>query len=421
MPSNEKQLSVKQNMLWNMVGSSIGLACQWAISIIVVRLAADMESAGLYSLAVSVYGIFSPIANFGMYTYLITDMDNKNTVGEYLTLVSLTSFCAIAVTQLYAMITCRPNAWIVIGSYALYKGIAVVIDIMHAADQKAHRMDYIGISLAMQGVLSLAAFTLVFFFSNNLVASTLAMAAATLVVGLFYDLPRTKGLFSLRFGIGRRKAVMILSGCSLIVVASIATGAFASLPRQSLSNIMGDSMLGIYASVATPVAIIQVGSTYIYNPLIGYFAESYHASNNKRFKDLVRNTVIGILAIGVLALLGAAVFGKPVLWLLYGRAVAEHVDLLFPLIISSLLLGVASFLSNLLVAVRALRMMVVGSFVALILSAALSNPLITAFGMNGATYALMVACVSSIAVSGAGIYMQTKNHFAPMNAEPKCQ
>ena len=116
MSKSDKGLSVKQNMLWNMVGSSIGLACQWAISIIVVRLATDMESAGLYSLAVSVYGIFSPIANFGMYTYLITDMDNKNTVGEYLSLVSLTSFCALAVTQLYAMIACRPNAWLIIGS-----------------------------------------------------------------------------------------------------------------------------------------------------------------------------------------------------------------------------------------------------------------------------------------------------------------
>ena len=51
---------------------------------LLLNFATDMKSAGLYSLAVSVYGILSPIANFGMYTYLITDMDDKNTVGEYL-------------------------------------------------------------------------------------------------------------------------------------------------------------------------------------------------------------------------------------------------------------------------------------------------------------------------------------------------
>lgn len=76
--SSSKTLTVKQNMVWNMAGSAIGLGCQWAISILVVRLAPDLTSAGLYSLAMSVYGIFSPIAQFGMYTYLITDMKNQN-------------------------------------------------------------------------------------------------------------------------------------------------------------------------------------------------------------------------------------------------------------------------------------------------------------------------------------------------------
>ena len=75
---------------------------------------------------------------------------------------------------------------------SLYKGIAVVIDIMHAADQKAHRMDYIGISLAMQGVLSLAAFTLVFFLSHNPgLSSILAMAGVyTGLLGFLRLCPR---------------------------------------------------------------------------------------------------------------------------------------------------------------------------------------------------------------------------------------
>ncbi len=132
-----------------------------------------------------------------MYTYLITDIDGKNTVGEYLSLVSFTSLCALVVTMCYAAATCRPNALLVIGSYALYKGIAVVIDIMHAADQKAHRMDYIGISLAAQGILSLCSFTLIFYFSHDLVASILAMAVTTLAVGILYDLPKTKRPVSL--------------------------------------------------------------------------------------------------------------------------------------------------------------------------------------------------------------------------------
>lgn len=279
MNSKHKELSVRQNMIWNMAGSIIGMACQWLISIIVVRLAADMSSAGLYSLAMSVFAIFSPIANFGMYTYIVTDMEDRNTSGEYITISLFTSLAAIIVTTAYAAVTCRPNALPVVFSYALYKGITIIIDIIHAVDQKAHRMDYIGISLGLQGILTLLSFAVVFATTQNLTVSVLSMALVTLLICIAYDLPRVKVLTHIRLGISPSRAMGILASCSLIVLANIATGAFASIPRQSLSAIMGDAALGIYASVATPVAIIQVCSTYIYNPLIGYFAESYHSCN----------------------------------------------------------------------------------------------------------------------------------------------
>lgn len=412
MDNTRKTLSIKQNIVWNMVGSSIGLGSQWAISILVVRLATDLSSAGLYSLAMSVFGIFAPLANFGMYTYLITDMERKNSIGEYTTLTSLTSFTALVAVSIYAIVTCRPNSWLVIWAYAFYKGIATVIDILHAEDQRAHRMDYIGISLALQGIGSLAAFCITFYLSHDLVAAILAMAGITLAVGVVYDLPRTAAISRIKLGIGKRKAFAILSGCLLIVVSSIATGAFASLPRQFLSSSLGDSALGIYASVATPVAIIQVGSAYIYNPLIGYFAESFHSGDRQRFFGLIKTTFLGIVTIGIIAFAGAAVIGKPALVLLYGSEVAAHSELLNPLIASSILLGATAFINNLLVAVRALRIMVLGSCTALVISAITSPFLIDAMGMSGATYAIMLACAGSIAVGGIGVGIQAKGKFA---------
>lgn len=410
--SSSKTLTVKQNMAWNMTGSAIGLGCQWAISILVVRLAPDLTSAGLYSLAMSVYGIFSPIAQFGMYTYLITDMKNQNSIGEYVTLAVGTSSAALVLTFGYALMTCRPNSWAVIFAFALYKGIASVIDILHAADQKSHRMDYIGISLGLQGALCLTSFAVVYLLTANITYAVTSMAACTLLIGLLYDLPRTKLLHTIHLGIGSKKAFAILSACALIVLSSVASGAFASLPRQILSQELGDSALGIYASIATPVAIIQVGSTYIYNPLIGYFAESYHAGDRHRFQQLVNMTVLGIIGIGAISLLGASLAAQPLLNLLYGSEVASHSSIMLPLILSSVLLGAAGFLSNLLVAVRALRIMILGSIASLVVVFASSAQLISLFGMNGATFALIAGCTASICISCAGIFMQTRARFS---------
>lgn len=213
-------------------------------------------------------------------------------------------------------------------------------------------------------------------------------------------------------GISKRKALAILSGCLLIVVSSIATGAFTSLPRQSLSNALGDSALGIYASVATPVAIIQVGSSYIYNPLIGYFAESFHAGDRGRFLRLIKTTLLGIMSIGIIAFAVAALVGRPALELLYGSEVAAHSELLNLLIVSSILLGATSFINNLLVAVRALRIMVLGSCAALAISAIASPFLISALGMNGATWAVILACTGSIVMGCIGVGIQAKGRFA---------
>lgn len=411
MNQRVKPLSIKQNMIWNLLGSSIGLGSQWAISILVVRLATDLSTAGLYSLAISIFGIFAPLANFGMYTYLITDMERKNTIGEYTTLTSLTCFTALLGTLGYSIATCRPNAWFVIAAYTIYKGIATVIDILHAEDQRAHRMDYIGISLGAQGILSLISFTVVFHISKNLILAILSMAIATLMVGLIYDIPKTSSLAPIKLGIGREKAKSILSGCVLIVISSMATGAFSTLPRQFLSNSMGDAALGIYASIATPVAIIQVGSAYIYNPLIGYFAESFYEGDRIRFVGLLKKTLLGILMVGIIAILAGSALGKPVLELLYGSEVASHTELLNPLILSSILLGATAFFNNLLIAVRSLRIMVVGSFMALAASAILSQPFLVLFGMNGATIALMVASTASIVTSCIGIALQIKARF----------
>lgn len=412
MGKQQKALTLKQNMFWNMLGSAVGLACQWAISILVVRLAPDLNSAGLYSLAMSVYGIFSPIAQFGMYTYIITDVDNQNSIGEYISLSILTGFAAILLTFSYALATCRPNSWAIIFSFAVYKGIATVIDILHAADQKSHRMDYIGISLALQGLLSLGCFTAVYLFTRNLTYSIMTMGACTLAIGLIYDLPRTRSLHHIQAGISLNKAKAILCSCSLIVLSCVLNGAFASLPRQFLSKELGDATLGIYASIATPVAIVQVGSTYIYNPIIGYFAESFHSGNRKKFDQLVKSTVIGIIIIGLIAFLGVALLGRPLLTLLYGNEVASHSTVMLPLIISSVLLGVSGFLSNLLVAVRSLPIMLIGSGVSFAIVVASTTACINQFGMDGATFALMAGCLGSIAVSCFGVIKQAKTQFS---------
>ena len=95
-------LSTKQNMLWNSAGSMTYLACQWLVTVLVVRLSAGYDDAGLLSLAMSVVGIFGTFANYKMGTYQISDIRRENDLAEYLGFRCLTLGLAFVACMVYA-------------------------------------------------------------------------------------------------------------------------------------------------------------------------------------------------------------------------------------------------------------------------------------------------------------------------------
>lgn len=404
--SSAKELSVKQSMLLNMIGSVINLTCQYLMTVLVVRLTSELDSAGIYSLATSIFGIFSPIAGYGLYSYQATDVREENSLGEYLTLTCGTSFICIVCITIYTIFTCRVDIWLIVICFGLYRLVSTVFDSLHAYDQMRHRMDIIAISLAFRGIVSLLVFAASFFLTHNLLITFILMTAAMLALSLAYDLPATLQLTQIKLGISRGKAIRLLKGCLPIVISQVAYGAVPSIPRQYLSALCGDATLGIYSSVAAPVAIIQTGAAYIYNPLVSYFAEHFMKGNRQGFIQLLKKTLFGILGVGFVGFIGILILAYPVLNLLYGAEVATHSYLMYPLIISSVLLGTQGLFNNLLVGMRATRLMLISSLSSFATALIACIPFVSQFTMNGVTYALAFSCGVGLVFSALSIRFQ---------------
>ena len=136
-----KEISLKRGMIVNSLGSLTGLGCQWLITIVVVRLANGFDDAGLYSLAMSVYGIFGPLAQDRMYTYQISDVKAENSTGEYMGIRILTSSGALLLCVVYSVLTCPSSFLPIILLYGLFKTTGLVIDVLHACDQAHRRLE----------------------------------------------------------------------------------------------------------------------------------------------------------------------------------------------------------------------------------------------------------------------------------------
>ena len=404
-------LSIKRNMLWNSMGSLFNMVCQWLITVLVVRFSSGYDSAGVYSLAMSVYGMFSQVAQYRTYTYQISDVHGENSVGEYLSFRALTGGAAVVLTMGYAALTCRPNALLAIFLYAVFKLAGLMIDVLHASDQQCHRMDYIGKSLIMQGIVSLGLFALVFGTTGNLELALLLMAVGVGAVGILYDFPHARALATIRPGITWAKARHLLVRCAPVVIAGIACSAAPSIPRQYLSATMGDSALGIYASVAAPVAVIQMGASYVYNPLLGYLSESYDKGDRHGFLRLMTLTFGGIVAVGVVCSIGLAFLGGPLLSLVYGADIVKYLYLLQPLVFCAIITGVTWFVNDLLIALRNFRCTFIGSMVALGVSLAATVPAQNLLGMNGVTAANVLSCLASSAFMMVCLSWQVRDRF----------
>ena len=408
-----KQLSIMANMLWNSVGSLFNMVCQWAITVLIVRLSDTYDAAGVYSLAMSVYTTFSQVAQYRTYTVQVSDVNGEYSPGEYLGFRALTGFGAFLLALGYSLVTCRLSAVPAIALYFLYRFAGLLIDVLHASDQLSHRMDYIGKSLILQGVASAGVFIACFGLTGNLELTLGLMAAATLLVGVVYDYPRASSLVDIKFEIKWNRAKNLLIHCAPIVVAGIAASASPSIPRQYLSSVMGDSALGVYASVAAPVAIIQMGASYIYNPLLSYLSTFYAGKDRAGFFRLLVTTFVGIAVLGVACAIGLELLGPWLLSLVYGESILAYLYLLQPLVLCAVITGLTWFINDLLIALRGFKATLVGSLVGLGTALLVMAPAQTVFGLNGVTVTNIASGLVSSGFMMACLAHRIRGHFCP--------
>ena len=357
------------------------------------------------------------MAQYRMYTYQISDTRHENTVGEYFTLRVITNGIALVACFGYALLTCPLSAVPAIMLYGLFKSAALLIDVFHACDQRHYRMDYIGISLAMQGVTSLAIFALAFSLTQNLEVTLALMSLALLVIGLVYDMPRSNGFEKLRLGITWRKTRHLLLKCLPIVIGALAMAAAVSAPRQYLFDAMGEAALGVYASVAAPGAIIQTGASYIYYPLIGYFADYYDRGEKRKLMGLLLRVTGGIALVGIVCAVLLELFGAPLLELFFANNIGQYAYLLVPMIVSAMITAYVWFRSDLLIAVRDFRGNLIGSIVPLVVALACMVPFVQWWGMNGVSFTAIASYLAAAVSMGASFLACLKKSGAVRNAD----
>lgn len=371
----------------------------------------DYTAAGIFSLAMSVYNMFSPIAQYRIYTYQVSDVNRKYSMGNYLAMRILTSIITLVGIILYSALTINAATAITITLYSIFKLSGLLIDILHGENQLQHRMDLTGISYFIQGMLFLIAFIVVYQFTNSLNLALIIMTVSTIAAGALFDLKATARFQRITIEFDKKAITSLLVECAPAVIAGIACSAASSIPRQYLSSYAGSAALGAYSSAAAPIAIVQMGASYIYNPLLSYFAESYTKGEKTTFLKLFIKTLAGIALVGVVCSIGMSVFGEKILVFVFGTTIKQYAYLLQPLVICAIFTGTMWFLNDLLIALRSFRATLISSILSLIASLIAMVPMIAVFSLNGVTITNIIACSTSIVFMLYCLFTIFRNRF----------
>lgn len=391
-----EQLSVKANMLWNSIGSMTYLACQWFTTIVVVRLSSGYDDAGLLSLAMSVVGIFGTFANYKMGTYQVSDIQRENTLAEYMGFRCLTLAGSFAACMVYAWLTCATYALITVALFYVFKAVGLLIDILHGEDQINRRMDYIGKSFMLQGVSTLAAFAIVYGVTQDLNLAIVAMLVAVLMVLALFDIPHCRRFTRVTISLSAKKALFFLRTSLPAVVASVAASAIFTIPKQYLALVSGDAALGIYASVAAPALVIQMGAQYLYVPLLDIFPRLFFEGDSKGFLTLLAKTVLGIIGVTVACAIVLEFIGGWALGLLFGESIVPYVYLLQPIIVSTAATAFLWFFGDLLITLRHFWANFAGNVTAFLAVIPLTFVCVNVWDMNGVSFAGAGACLLGV-------------------------
>lgn len=404
--NTETQKSLKSNMIWNSIGSLTYFGCQWLITILVVRLSSGYETAGTLAFAMSIANIFTPLALYRMRTYQVSDLENINSTADYMGFRIITCAIAIIACGIYSAFTCPASALPSILLYLVFKTLEQLIDVIAGLEQKVMRLDLAGKSFIIRGVLTLISFCVTLSATGSLPLSITSMSVVTIAIGMTYDIPNGARYDSIVPSFRWSRIEPLLNSCFSVTIAAVAAGAVMTIPKQYLGMSLGEEMLGIYSSLASPVAIVQIGGTYVYAPLIGMFAERYMDRDKSGFVKILTRATFAMVGIGLIACIAFFLVGKPALKLLFGEGILAYSGFVPPMIATSMITGYYLFLSDLLLTMREFMGNTLGGILALIASVILALPLINSTAMNGVNLTGSIAYGIGIVISLIFVHKQ---------------
>ena len=307
-----------RDYVWNTIGQTLWGSLFPILTIVATQLA-GAEEAGRFNLAFTVATLMLFLANYGVRTFQVSDLDEMDSFGAYQ--IQRVATCAIMLACGWAYCTFKSYdttmALITAGAFC-YRAVDALSDVFEGRLQQMDKLYLSGISLSLRTVIPLVTFSGLLLVTKSLPSASIALAMAELIcMGLvtvplaLLETPRTRSWEWL-------EVREIFVDCFPTFAAMFLFNLIESMPKFAMEGVLPYEDQVYFSAIYFPAQMALLAVGFIYKPQLVRLAGIWADANKRPRFDLIVLAMLGACVVVSLGLLiFAAVVGIPLASLLY--------------------------------------------------------------------------------------------------------
>lgn len=395
-----------------MLGSGIYSLATVIFVMLAKRLVGEEAGAKFY-MAFTTGQMLLTIGYFEIRPFHVTDVKQQYKAKEYFGFRVISSAamlaCAVVVGIVYVVNGKADVAgFMLIITMCILKMFDGIADVFEGEFQRNDRIDISGMSMAFRTMAIMAVFSIIAWVTRNIYAASAAAAvtglAGTAVVAVVWS----RWFEPLSVSFDREKMKSLFRSTILLFIGSAMCMWLWNGTKYVVEWTLTDRDTLAYGIVFMPTMVINLGSSFVFKPMLTTLARHYEQGEYKAFAKLVAVLVATAVGITVVTLGAGAWLGIPVLSWLYDIELAPYKSVMLVLIAAGGFNAVSILFYYALTVMRLQKEIFAGYTITFVVSVILPIVMVKAMGIAGAGTSYLIVMMLLTVLFGGMLCVKLK-------------
>lgn len=391
----------RSSYVFNAVNAIVS-ALQNPIILLVITRTNGVYDAGVFSIAFAIATLMLYVGLYGLRRFQSSDINEKYSFSEYHGMRILTCSAMIFVSIIYCVYGMCFNGYnaekaAVIFMICIVKVCQAYSDVYHGCMQQKGRLDVATKSSSIRYTFEMAAYVLLLVITRNLIISTAAFMAASILGLLLTSVNAGKHYCTYRPSF-RWDKIKLLAVEGFPLFASLFLNMYISnAPKYAIDTYLTEEVQAVYNMIFMPAFVVMLIANFIFNPILTTYARLWLQKSEESIGKLMQKIKKQTLFIAGLSLFGLAVaytIGIPVLSFIFGIDLSGYRTELCVVMLGGGALAYATYFSTVITIIRLQKTLIVCYGVIALAARLTSGLFVLNYGIMGA--ALMYGILMSI-------------------------